>query len=464
MPTLFDANLLALMTAPHAEPNSPASRAGRLLQEAAEAQPLKLAVAAGRRLAAKEAMDAKAAETVGIERSEYFRFVSIDVRHGFFNHTGGVSGLVAVRPTAETRRRLALYGLIARPRPDGIDLLWTTALRDQAVAQLVPLVNLIAAIPEAERAKVVESIGYQLFGPPLFFTVSLSNPLFANFTQMPNARRIGEPPIVLSTRETAQLDSEEHRGDLIVDWDARAVTRPQAMAPPALPAWAKQASARAALAKEKPAKAASKRKEMAQAGDTSVAVDAALGAEERELIVTGSRQFALLDLYLVRAPGKAPAAGQWDGMPISLEPVGDERDAAGRGIFHNCTYTLRFEARQTRWRYIVARRDGNGLDRSGLAVVLPGGADAGFVPDGERVLPDGRTALCLASTAPLPILARPTRPLSLMGMPSGGRARRGTLVDRLPAAGPASISPDLSPGPPRAGEPPPAWSDIYVFV
>ena len=84
----------------------------------------------------------------------------------------------------------------------------------------------------------------------------------------------------------------------------------------------------------------------------------------------------MLEIHFVREPGPPPASGTWDGMPISLDPGGD-RHASAETIFRDCTYTIEFRPRKTRWRYIVARRDRSIPDRRDLEVVGPGDSDAG---------------------------------------------------------------------------------------
>lgn len=433
MGTLFDVNLQELLAAHGALPASAASQAAPVPPEGPlAAHPL---------VAARAADAVKSASAARLEPGRYFTFIRIDVRHSFFNSTKGMCDQIAIRPTSATARQLALFGLVARPRPDGIDILWASGLRDRAVAQLRPFMEHIAELPAAEGAQMAEALGQELFGQALFFTISLSNPLFANFTDMPSGFRIGDPPLLLSNRSAARRPGKDGEADLIVDWARRAGRGSPSTAPPAMASWAINANARA---------------EPAQTGAPLVATGIASGSGGQKLIETRSRRFALLDLYLVRAKGAVPAAGQWDGMPISLDPGGHNADSHGGGIFHPCVYTLTFKARETRWRYFVAARSGE-LNTDGLAVVGPDGADARFALAPEpRLLPDGRRAACLASLDPLPILARPD-PLhrfSLSRTPPGGRDRPRMLVDPLPAAGIDSISP----------EPPQVWSDIYVFV
>ncbi|MEA3046049.1 MAG: hypothetical protein QOJ53_381 [Sphingomonadales bacterium] len=370
-------------------------------------------------------------------KGRYFTFIRVDVRHGHFNRSDGVCNELDIQPSPETRARLAWFGLLARCRPDGVDILWNDTQRDLAAKRLAPMIDLLASAPELARAGLHKLAGEQLFGLPLLFTVSLNNPRFANFTAMPDLFDIGAPPLLLTNRALRRR-RRGHEADLFLDWDevvSRPDTRNDAQSP--------MSSDSLRPPRDGPALA------------------------ERKRLHADSRHFALLEIHLVREPGPPPAEGSWDGMPISLDP-GDQAIPAAARIYRNCHYTLRFDARMTRWRYWVARRDGAAPDTRALAVVGPDGADAGFKLGGQRILPDGRPAVCISRDAPLPLLARPKDIFSLKGMAPGDRPRSATLVDRLPAPGTHSISPQprtrVEQGAPHADKPPPAWSDIYVFV
>ncbi len=127
----------------------------------------------------------------------------------------------------------------------------------------------------------------------------------------------------------------------------------------------------------------------------------------------------------------------------------------GRTFFRSLYYTLNFAPRLTRWRYLVASRNGT-LAPETLRIVTRDGEDAGFALDEAPVtLPDGRPAARLSARNARPLLARPQAELRLEGKPLAGRVRTRTLVERLPAPTAERILP--------AGQAPP-WSDIYLFL
>jgi hypothetical protein len=350
----------------------------------------------------------------------YDRFISIDIRHEFHNRDAGRCADIVIAPTPRTRERLALFGYVVRQRPDGIDLFWDLAVRAQA--------NSIFAGLQARLGQVPEDVWARLFEPPLLFTLALANPRFPIFTEMPTDFRIGDPPLRLSTR--ANLPGADGQAALTVDWDARlertSIVETRGMeglgtsaptdgdAPDPAPRPAEQGPA----------------------------------AQERVQVERGSQALALLDLHFTRAD-PAPVKG-WDGMPVERAPRARTPD-----FFRPVRYTIDFAARRTRWRYFVAARSGT-LDAASLGVIAADGSDAGFRLDSApHPLPDGRAAACLIGEDPRAILASPQAQLALTGRPLGGRSHARTLVDRLPGAGTDSITPTA---------PPPAWSDIYVFV
>ena len=428
MPTIFDADLTKLLASPRETPAIPDSSPPR--GDAAPSGPRPAAMAM--------AMAFGAVPPARVDSGTLFALASIDVRHGFANGGDGTFTRLTILPTAVTRNRLALFGLVPRLRPDGIDIVWDTAHRDQASSRFDALRPLIAALPPAERDAAILAVG-AIFGEPLLFTVAIDDPRFANYTDMPVDFRIGYPPLVLSTRAVDVQGPDA--ADFAIAWTS--------------PTTGLQACAVTVAQPPDP--------QQRHASD-SIAAQA-----ERQQLIGQSRYFALLELYFSPAAGTPRTAGTWNGLPVDLARGLLDPGAQGDWrYFTPCRYTVRFAARATRWRYLVAARDG-ALDPVSLKIVDTDGADAGFVLDPKpHVLPDGRAAACLSRPEALPILAQPGGTFTLLGMPTSGPARRRTLVASLPVAGVERLS--LGPaadGPlplPRSGEPPPLYSDIHVFI
>lgn len=360
----------------------------------------------------------------------YDRFISIDIRHEFHNRSGGVCTDITIEPTPRTRERLALYGYVVRQRADGIDLFWDLAVRAQA--------NSIFAGLQARFGQVPEDVWGRLYEPPLLFTLKLANPRFPVFTEMPTDHRIGDPPLRLSTR--ANVPGADGKAALTVAWNAR------------LP----RASIVETHGMEGIGTSVPPDKDLKPPPLTPAEQGPA--AQERMQVERRSQALALLDLHFTRAD-PAPVRA-WDGMAVERAPAKPRTGTPD--FFRPVTYTVAFAARRTRWRYFVAARSG-AIDAASLGIAAADGSDAGFrLEDAPHALPDGRAAACLTGDDPRAILASPQAQLALTGRPLGGRSYSRTLVDRLPGAGTDSITPAAPL--PTGGAPPPAWSDIYVFV
>jgi len=366
----------------------------------------------------------------------YDRCISIDIRHQFYNRSAGVCTDIAVEPTRRTLERLALYGYVVRRRADGIDLFWDTAVKAQA--------NDIFAKLQRRFGQVPQDVWARLYEPPLLFMLHVDNPRFAVFTDMPTDHRIGDPPLRLSSR--ANVPGEMGTAALTIDWSTR-LARPSIV----------DTRGMEGVGTSVPPPKKDEEKEEDEKEPPPDPTKQGPAAQERMQVEHRSQALALLDLHFTRADPE-PFEG-WDGMPVDRAP---KKPRSGKpDFFRPVTYTIQFAARQTRWRYFVAARSGT-LDGASLSVVTPDGSDAGFrLDETPHLLPDGRPAACLTGDAPRAILASPEAQLALAGKPLGGRSYPRILVDRLPGPATDSVIPAM---PPRGGQPPPAWSDIYVFV
>jgi hypothetical protein len=349
----------------------------------------------------------------------YEPFLSIDIRHGFFNGQAGVTDEITVKPSARTLERLRLFGFLPHRRRGGLDLLWTAETLARANRS-------VAAMRRRGGDPGIARLRAQL-SQPLLFTVAVNNPRFGAFTEMPTNFRIGDPPLLLSNQRSTP--GADRQATLTVDW-ARRVGVASIVASGGMEGASGGASA--------------------PASSQMIGPVHPLLAEEAAL--ARSQPFAVLELYFTAAS----VSDEWDGMPVDLcADIGDE------ACFKPVHYLLSFAPRQTCWRYFVAARSG-AVEPDGLKVVTLTGEDAGFVRDtAPHPLPDGRPAWCLVSRDPRPLFARSVAALSLVGSTANARGRVRTLVERLPAPGPDSLVPRQAAS---GGDPPPAWSDIYVFV
>lgn len=334
----------------------------------------------------------------------YGLWVAIDLRHEYEAVAGAAAGAcrdLIVEPSALTAARLERYGLLTRTRADGLDLLIpahaASALREAAVAA-------------ADKRGIAPP-----FGPPLLFTLRIVQPDFLNVTQLPARSGRGGKPLRLSNADNEP--STHERATLT-------------MGPP---------------------DDASKRETARNAGETglgpkgwwseSKGEEAAAGEEEAEILSrVAAAPFALLKLHL------APF-GRGNGL-FPFQPAAEDPVARVR-------YELVFEARRTRWRYVVVDRAGT-LDVERLAIAESGGTAQPFRrerPDPQ--VPGGARTAAFLSDAALPVLRRPRARFRLEGIPRAGRRSIRPLVDPLPAPGAQSVTARADGA---------DLSEIYVFV
>ncbi len=276
----------------------------------------------------------------------YARLFGIDIRHEYSSETGCRFGGIAVSPAPATGARLARYGLIARARPDGIDILFNENR------------------PEAP--------GVVLAGGALHFVMNLQDPLFFNFTDLPTDYCSGRPALTFSSRLATGIGPRSARLTLTPEFGP-------APAPPYPP-------------------------------------------------------FGLIEIMPPQAPGSGNGFSAW-------------------------TYEIRFGARPTFWRYIVAGRNAGFEPEPPFDPAMP--EEKWFEPEADRILPDGSRASCFGAVRPLKLQQRPEMIFALRGRSGGSRSR--LLVGRLPVASAAAILPDPHP-PPAAGGAAAVRSEIYVFV
>ena len=377
---------------------------------------------------------AKASEAAAAARPQdsalYSSFCSVDVRHDFCTATGGAFEGLAIGPTPETRRRLDHWGVIHRPRADGFDLLADSSRRKALETLLSGVTTRFphGLPPELEA----------LLGPPLLFRIEVREPLFFNFTEVPLDVSSGNPALYLSNREVEPAGGDSYA--LVVDWGGAVFVPPPPdpepvpppPPPPSTPLAPSPSELLAPHVEDKPARWLATRGEIWRAK-----------TELADLLEQqGKLPFALLSIHPLGSSGGAE--------PVQLVARDGEHLRPVR-------YTIRFAARTTFWRYVVASRTGD-FDPAGFDIVdAAGGEPAGFTPEEPVTLPDGRTAVPFVSPSAYPIARRSTTAFALRGK-SGSRGRSRLVVPRLPTPGAAdSVVPDRSSG---CG----VYSDMYVFV
>jgi len=148
-------------------------------------------------------------------------------------------------------------------------------------------------------------------------------------------------------------------------------------------------------------------------------------------------------VWRLGAPTRAAAVmRQGVHMRLSLPVAGDAK-AVGR------RYRLDLASRSTAWKYIL-------LDDWGEVapvVVDPAGKIA-FTPAAPEAIADGRSALAIVSSDPIPLSERPSQRFQLRAANGGGAGA--LLIATLPAAAPGHLGLDAAAAPPRM------VSEIYV--
>ena len=384
----------------------------------------------------------------------YRRLMQVEIRHGFYNATGGRCNDFKICPTAATASLLRSFGLL---------------FRSEGAAFFVAGDHNRA---EQLRRYVQASKAESGMLPRLTFLLSTENPCFVNFTEMPvrysasvgcyyfsngSVQRGSGGELVLNpdfpselprVRTGSQFDvrviAESTRcvtlqdvgGKVVGQQDVIGDERPQNLfvSFSSLPEGAYTVG-----------ECTSKCNDCSPANITP----------RRKVVYTLAAQqpFCMIDLFL-------------------SEPTGSDDPAL---------YLLQFQPRETIWNYYVVS---NGAPLQDLKIIqepAPGAsgtpATVSFRGPESVSLANGQTASRFVSESPIPLLARSTYNFQLRGQIGFQEVRDGVLMRRLPVASSRQIIPGAadfatahrggtsraSPG--SALSPPPQnFSDIYVYV
>ena len=373
----------------------------------------------------------------------FLRAISIDVRQPYYNDNADFAcGDLVVAPTPVTLERIARLGGLWRPRPDGGDIVVSTVLTS-AFGELMATLN-------ADPAAGARHLRDQLFWPPLMFTVDIGRPNFLNVTDVPAGFGVGGKTLCLSNRHS--------RGD-----DGHAPSGPVAEATIA-PAWERSITLHVAQehSDDPPQDAAAVAwRKLVPADARSRAwwweAEAARFLEEaaRQAAESRSRRlpFALLELY-VSAPADEPGPGPGSVYPIGMTASSSAPEEDG---LTPVRYRLAFDAKATRWRYIVETR-GGAVAADTLKISASAETAVTFAQEKDLTpapLERGQAALAFLSDREIPLERRPTTSFYLEG--TAGRRSAVKLIDPLPAPEPDAL---WHRRPPGEGD----VSEIYVFV
>ncbi len=395
----------------------------------------------------------------------YERLMSLSVRHDFYGATGACSDFVVV-PTVSTQALMRNLGLIAKPRRDGIDILYYNG---RAAAMRRYLWN---------RRKDHQSGWSELDLPRmqtgswarLTLAFTLDNPLFTNFTEMPFSVQPGGHTLYLSNRAVHPSDSPI---SLAFDWRQAIPGQVITFSPAHLRIPTSKHATRAVLyntsgramliadlshhpaASSQTGPQASQRQiprriglqpghdinlDMTResAGLYSYVITPDTGGQEKVFLYPGLRDAPLLmvDLFL-DGPDEAHIPGSFP-IDLSENPANEDNDAAQQHITP-IEYEIRFKARETIWAYHVVLPEGLTVP-NGLAIEAKSKRAPSFTPPIPTRLATGRPAYSFTAITPWALQFRSDVSLCLReaGPPGNGSSR--ILLERLPLPSADAIS------------------------
>ena len=382
---------------------------------------------------AEQSPDRTAAAPLGVSGERFSRLIRIDLRHEYDGPDEGETApcrSLEIRPTPQTSSRLARFGLLLRPRADGIDILSS----DRQGARFRKALS-------TERGELIgmgklDAAFY--FGPPLLFTLTPRDADFLRVTDLPAGFGSGEAALWLSN------------GDAISGLITAARWRKSGFHRQAAPQIERPREARRNDGDE-PAPAPRARSLFLGKGGYASQADVNGGFRERHGYRSGrsALPLGLFDVHLTRRSAELQKPQKARRFPIDLQLEEDVPDPDR--YLTPVNYSIDFAARRTRWRYIVGLR-GASLDPASLAITTRDGAASDF----RRVKPPPHVPAnhcCFAARKTRTLGGRATTDLVLKGSAIGsGRVR--TLIDPLPAPGPEAL----------ALEGARIWSDTYLYV
>jgi hypothetical protein len=383
-----------------------------------------------------EHSSARSAAASYAARGERFsRLIRIDIRHEYEGPADGITApcmSLEMRPTPQTSSRLARFGLLLRPRADGIDIL-SSDRQDERFRKTLT----------EERADLlgmgrVEAAFY--FGPPLLFTMTPRGSDFLRFTDLPPGFGSGQASLWLSN------------GLAMSGLITAARWRKSGFYRNAHPKIEPPRDSHRRGEGDEPAAASQNRSFFLGKGGYSSQSDVYGGFGERRGYRSGGSPLplAMFDIHLTRSSAELqkPQRGSRYPIDLQLERVVADPDRYLTPV----DYCIGFAARRTRWRYIVAPR-GPALDCGSLTITAADGSPSDF----RRVKPPPHVPAhhcCFAARKVRTLRRRGTTDLILKGTSAGSNGRVRTLIDPLPAPDPGAL----------ALEGARIWSDTYLFV
>jgi hypothetical protein len=380
--------------------------------------------------------------------------ISIDIRHVYYAQAGEADGVcpdLEIWPTARTAARLAPLGLHWRRRADGGDIFGPKSLSDAFNARL-------SKLPRAQLSAA--ELGPKLFGDPLMFALFIRHPHFVNITDLPSDLGDGRNVLCISNRSnrgpsppsTAPSPSEPAEGglggavglilpnpDKVIPVRAATFlaeqrehahfrsTGEELKIPDWIPAWVRNREAEHFVRE---------------------AIGHLTRWKKRTL------PFAFLEIYPYH-PTDDIGSGRYSLFPAILEP------AADGGVeelgYRPVRYRVQFDSRKTRWRYVIADRDGRFC--TDKFAVAGAGKEFAFEEAGRPDVPGAKSSFAFESKEAIKLRRQAAQHFHLLGSLREQPGREQRLIDPLPV--PAAHELPLRDGrPEREGR----ISEMFVFV
>jgi hypothetical protein len=364
------------------------------------------------------------------------RLMSVDIVHPFFAAAGEDEGLcpdLGIWPTPATLARLAPLGLRWRRRTGGGDILGPGALLEKADAAARAGDALPGTTGRIRSAAI----------PPLTFGMFILDPNILNLTALEPGFGTGRRTLCLSNR----WSRPDARGHAVIQPDAARSLEAS---------WAEAAEARrrnAHTAEEREPPRLKDAPDWWRSPEAQLFLDEAIGHLDNW---RGRRlPFALLELHVHR-PADGTPCGPDAAFPLRLAGAGAGDPAAAPGVAR-VHYRIPFAARETRWRYVIADREGR-LDLESLAIAPRGASRPLFLAEAApaRPVPGARAAVTFLSAETIPLRRTGAASFRLTGRSADSQRTR-TLVDALPTPGADQL-------PLGTAGSPGSISEMFVFV
>jgi hypothetical protein len=380
--------------------------------------------------------------------SVYARLARVAVRHTFYNATGGRCGDFAVRPTQYTAALMRSLGLLFKPEADGFSVLYDTKGEPELLSYL------------GRQAHQDGSVWTRLT-----FLLSLTNPYFVNFTDIPidhdparwtfwlsNQKAHGRGAMVLLTPGTRVTGDERLlvAGGQVVEPAGPDVVRVEVCGISGEPMLCKPRCVPKSVAdrlrpdqlvcdpyaqeneKDEPVCTDRLFFDLSLLPEDCYSVQAVLKddtVEPRGKFVYTSlypMPLCMVDLLFTDPYAGGPALvapGETGVYPVSLQ---------GKGSVQGVDYVLRFTRRKTWWNYYVVPQRGGELHELSIAEAAHAGTTrrVRFLGPCEVRLPGGQRAYRFLSSRPLPLEQRSRLHLRLSGR-TADMHRAQVLVERL---------------------------------